>query len=237
MACFHRCNSQAATWQLLSHHRHHRRSGHRHLNDFSFPPLIGEESRWRGTRKGAGIAARQARAAKPEQSDKICVMSSGARWLFSFPDPVNELAARTVAGVVVILCALAIGLGQPWLLVPIAYGFWARVLTGPKLSPLGQIATRVVAPKLGPSRPVPGPPKRFAQAMGTGFSTLAIVLWFGFSAQTATWVVLGMLGGAAFLESFFGYCLGCRIFSLLMRIGLVPESACASCADLSLSRT
>jgi len=49
--------------------------------------------------------------------------------------------------------------------IPLAYGFWARVLTGPTLSPLGQLATRVVAPRL-PVEPklVPGPPKRFAQA-------------------------------------------------------------------------
>ena len=30
--------------------------------------------------------------------------------------------------------------GWYWLLIPLAYGFWARVLTGPKLSPLGWTA-------------------------------------------------------------------------------------------------
>lgn len=152
--------------------------------------------------------------------------------LFSFPNPVNEVAARVVAGVVVAMCAAAIAAREPWLLLPLAYGFWARVLTGPSLSPLGQLATRMVAPRLGPARPVPGPPKRFAQAMGTVFSTLAIVLWFGFSAHLATWVVVGLLGAAASLESFAGYCIGCRIFALLMRVGLVPEGVCEECADL-----
>ncbi len=157
---------------------------------------------------------------------------TGSGRLFGFPNPVNEVASRVVAGAVAAMCAAAIGSDQPWLLVPLAYGFWARVLTGPRLSPLGQLATRVVAPRLGPARPVPGPPKRFAQAMGAALSSLALVLWFGVSAHLATWVVLALLGAAASLESFAGYCIGCRIFALLMRIGLVPETVCEECTNL-----
>jgi len=55
--------------------------------------------------------------------------------LFSFPDPVNEVAARLVAGGVVLLSAAAIALNQPWLTALIAYGFIARVASGPTLSP------------------------------------------------------------------------------------------------------
>jgi hypothetical protein len=162
-------------------------------------------------------------------------MATGQRSIIGFPNPVNEVAARVVAGGVVVLCGLALALRQPWLLVPLAYGFWARVLSGPTLSPLGQLATRVVVPRLGvPARPVPGPPKRFAQAMGVVFSTTALVLWFGFGAQGATWIAIGLLAGAALLESALGLCLGCRTFSLLMRMGMIPESVCAACADISI---
>jgi hypothetical protein len=160
-------------------------------------------------------------------------MAAGADGLFSFPNPVNDLAARVVAGCVVIMSVAAIALNQGWLLLPIAYGFWARVLTGPTLSPAGQLATRVVAPRLGPPRLVAGPPKRFAQAMGVAFSTTSAVLWFGFGEHLAAWVVLGCLIAAASLEAFAGFCVGCRIFSLLMRLGIVPESICEECADLS----
>lgn len=52
--------------------------------------------------------------------------------------------------------------GSPWLIVVLAVGFLARVLTGPRLSLLGQLATRVVAPRFGLPNFVPGPPKRFA---------------------------------------------------------------------------
>ena len=154
--------------------------------------------------------------------------------MFTFPNPVNEYAARTVATGVVLMCAAALALRQPWILVPLAYGFWARVLSGPRFSPLGQLATRVVAPRLpwGP-KPVPGPPKRFAQGVGVVFSTTALVLWFGFGLGAATWVVVSMLMAAAVLEAAFGLCLGCRVFALLMRMGVIPESVCLECADLS----
>src|SRR5690606_39072731 len=69
--------------------------------------------------------------------------------ILRFPHPVIEKAARTVAAGVVVLAVLVLATQWFWLLVPLAYGFVARVLTGPTLSPLGQLATRVVAPRLG----------------------------------------------------------------------------------------
>src|SRR5579859_7134615 len=154
------------------------------------------------------------------------------RELFSFPNPVNEKAARVVAGVVLATVIATLLSGFYWLLVPLTYGFWARVLTGPTLSPLAWVAMNVVAPRLGPKKPVPGPPKRFAQGMGAFMSTTALVLAFTVS-HTAADVVLILFVPAAALESIFGYCLGCRAFALLMRAGLVPETVCAECADIS----
>ena len=66
--------------------------------------------------------------------------------------------------------------GVFWLLIPLAYGFWARVLTGPTLSPVGWLAQNVIAPRLGERKPVPGPPKRFAQGMGAAMSSVALFL-------------------------------------------------------------
>lgn len=155
--------------------------------------------------------------------------------MFTFPNPVNEYAARTVAAGVVLMSVSAIVFQATWLLPIIALGFWARVASGPRFSPLGQLATRVVAPRLpwGPKL-VAGPPKRFAQAIGVLFSTSACILWFGFGLGTATWIVMGALAAAALLESAFGLCLGCIAFGQLMRLGVIPEEVCASCADLSL---
>jgi hypothetical protein len=152
--------------------------------------------------------------------------------MFSFPNPVNEKAARVVAGVVA-LCGVVILLtGWHWLLVVLAYGFWARVLTGPTLSPLGRLAMRVVAPRLGSPKDVAGPPKRFAQGIGAALTSVAAVLALGFGLDTAADVLTGMLVVAATLESVFALCLGCQIFALLMRAGVVPEETCERCANI-----
>ena len=152
--------------------------------------------------------------------------------MLGFPRVINEKAARTVAGVVALAGVIALATGAHWLLVPLAYGFWARVLAGPRFSPLAQLATKVVAPRLGPPRDVAGPPKRFAQGMGAGITTLGVVaLALGWS--TVTSVLLAALVVAATLEAALGLCIGCRIFGLLIRTGIVPERVCLECADVS----
>jgi Domain of unknown function (DUF4395) len=155
------------------------------------------------------------------------------RELFSFPNPVNEKAARTVAFVVLVGVIVTLVTAWYWLLIPIAYGFWARVLTGPKLSPLGWLAMNVIAPRLGEKKYVAGPPKRFAQALGTVMSSLALLFGLILGDHTAADVFLVMIVPAAGLESIFGYCVGCQAFAVLMRLGLVPEHVCAECADIS----
>ena len=154
------------------------------------------------------------------------------RHLFSFPNPVNEVSARLVAAGVVLMSVLTIAFDLEWMTAVIAYGFVARVLTGPTLSPLGQFVTRVVTPRLGvPERPVAGPPKRFAQGIGAAFSLTALVLavlgWW-----TAAAVFLGLLAVAALLESAFGLCLGCKAFAVLMRVGIVPDEVCERCNNI-----
>jgi hypothetical protein len=153
--------------------------------------------------------------------------------LFSFPDPVNEVSARLVAGGVVIMALVTVAFDVPWLTAVIAYGFVARVLTGPTLSPLGQLVTRVVTPRLAVEpRPVPGPPKRFAQGIGAALSVSAAVLALGLGLRGPAYVLLGALVVAASLEAVLGLCLGCRIFALLMRVGLIPRTVCERCNDL-----
>jgi hypothetical protein len=163
--------------------------------------------------------------------------------LIGFPNPVNEVAARSVAAGVLILTVLtivlstAVGTGWLWLTAVLAYGFVARVLTGPKLSPLGQLATRVIAPRIGHEKLVAGPPKRFAQGMGATMTAAAAVLHFAFQADRAALVLLGLVVVAATLESVFAYCIGCRVFAVLMRLGVIPEETCAACANIALRYT
>jgi Domain of unknown function (DUF4395) len=127
----------------------------------------------------------------------------------------------------------AIAFGQFWLLIPLAYGFVARVLTGPTLSPLGQLATKVITPRLPlPAKYVPGPPKRFAQGIGATFTVAAVVAYFGFGSSGAAYVLLGLIVVAATLESVFAFCPGCAIFGVLMRWGVIPDEVCDRCNDI-----
>jgi hypothetical protein len=153
--------------------------------------------------------------------------------LFGFPNPVNETSARLVAGGVVLQAVAFLVIGQWWVLVPLTYGFLARVLSGPRFSPLGQFVTRVVTPRVHVEhRFVAGPPKRFAQGMGLAFSGGALLAW-GLGVHTLSYALIACLVVAATLESVFALCLGCKVFNVLMRVGIVPESVCLECSDIS----
>lgn len=154
--------------------------------------------------------------------------------LLSFPNPVNEKAARVVAAGVVAVTGLALLTGWTWLSLPLALGFLLRVAAGPRFSPLGLLATRVIAPRLGPARLVPGPPKRFAQAIGATLSSAAAVAQLGFAATGLAQLLLAGILIAALLESVFALCLGCVLFSRLMRAGIISADICQACNAVGL---
>ena len=128
--------------------------------------------------------------------------------LFSFPNPVNEFSARFVAGMVSILTIATILTENQFVAGFLLYGFLARVATGPTLSPMGLLATRVIVPVLGnPTKLVAGPPKRFAQTIGLVFSATAfIMLMLDF--VLIFQITLSILVIFALLESFAGFCAG-----------------------------
>ena len=157
------------------------------------------------------------------------------RGLFSFPHPVNEYAARLVAGMVIVLIFTILFKNQSVLLWVLLYGFTARVLTGPTLSPMGLIATKIIVPVLGnPNKPVAGPPKRFAQLIGFLLSLLAIIAEFVFSSTNIAYLLISVIGIFAALESILGFCAGCYVFAILMKYGLIPESTCEKCNNINI---
>src|SRR6478609_825891 len=149
----------------------------------------------------------------------------GIDWgkVFAFPNPVNEYSARITAALVVLFSLVTLLTGFGWGLAVIAAGFWLRVLFGPRISPFGVLSVKVLTPWLGKKRLVPGPPKRFAQGLAAGLAP-------------AAWILLALLIVAASLEAFAGFCLGCAIFGMLQRRGLIPEDVCEACNNISLRR-
>lgn len=154
------------------------------------------------------------------------------RELTTFPNPVNEKAARTVAAGVLALGVITLVTGTHWILAVMALGFLARSLSGPRFSILGQLATRVIAPRLGPATLVPGPPKRFAQVIGLALTTVAAVSSLAFGATMLATVLLSVLVIFAALESIVGFCAGCWLFGQLMRLGVIPEDTCQECRSI-----
>ncbi|MGZ4693281.1 MAG: DUF4395 domain-containing protein [Acidimicrobiales bacterium] len=155
--------------------------------------------------------------------------------LFVFPNPVNEISARLVAGGVVVMGLACLVLRQPWLMVVLALGFLLRVAAGPRFDPLGLLVTRVITPRLPlAERLTPGPPKRFAQAIGAAVTVSASLLYYGFGLSGLAYGLIAVLVVFATLESVLGFCMGCKVFGLLMKAGFIPDSVCEECNDLSL---
>jgi len=116
----------------------------------------------------------------------------------------------------------------------LAYGFLARALTGPTLSPLGRLATEIVTPRLPVAhRYVPGPPKRFAQAVGAAFTVAASLAWYAAGSHLAGSVLLAVIAVFASFEAGLGLCVGCKVFFAGMRLGLVPAQICEECSRVA----
>lgn len=147
--------------------------------------------------------------------------------LFRFPERVNEVAARLVAGAVVVLACASIHSSSPWLTAALAGGFLLRVGWGPALSPLARAAVWL-APRLAQPRLVPGRPKRFAQAIGAVVTVSATALG-ALELAGASRVLLSTLVIFALLESVFGFCFGCWLFAHMQRRGWISADACVTC--------
>ncbi len=136
---------------------------------------------------------------------------------FEYPETIDENAARISAGFGVAFAASAALLAQWWFLPLLAAGYFIRATVGPRFSPLALFSQRVVVPalKLKP-RPAWAPPKRFAQAIGFAFSATAAVAALDAQSFTVARVLLLVLAFCAGLESFAGFCLGCRAYDLVV---------------------
>lgn len=150
---------------------------------------------------------------------------------FAFPNPVNEYAARCTAGIVVVLALAAVLAQWEWLVAVIAAGFVLRLAFGPRISPAALLSVKVLAPRFGQAKLVPGPPKRFAQGIGAVLSLAAVALLLA-GVSLAGWTLIIVLIVAASLEAFIGLCLGCKIFGVLARRGFIPAGICQECANV-----
>jgi len=157
-----------------------------------------------------------------------------------FPSTVDDVTVRLVAGVVLVVGLVAFLTQQWWLYAVLAVDFTVRAGAGPRWSPVARLVQAWVRPRVRAlPRPTAGAPKRFAATIGAVLTVAATALWLvslgtGSQGAITAVVVIGIVMVVfPALESLLGFCVGCALFSQLMRAGLVPEEVCLDCADIS----
>ncbi|MCE7480511.1 DUF4395 domain-containing protein [Microbacterium profundi] len=112
------------------------------------------------------------------------------------------------------------------LLVVIALLFLWGVLS-PRTAPWGVLFRRAVRPRLTPPTESEDPrPPRFAQGVGLFVVGIGLVLHLA-GVPWALPVAAGAAFIAAFLNAAFDFCLGCQIYLVLQRAGIVGRAAAA----------
>jgi len=129
----------------------------------------------------------------------------------------NENVIRLVAFQVVILTAIILVIQNHFLALFLSIDFLIRAFTNGKLSLLrlmGTIFAKLL--KIEP-KPIFAPPKKFAALLGAVFSLMITVL-FLFNFNIAAIIVGGLLIFCAVLESVFGICIGCYVYTFISKI-------------------
>lgn len=143
--------------------------------------------------------------------------------LFWFPNVVNNYVVRLTGLFVTALCAICIAFHEyrtgKWISAFLLLDFSIRLFVASSLSPLGMLATLLVSPLKPQFKP--GPPKQFAACCGVCFTLVGTACFFTGHPIPGACVIGGLLGAAA-MEAFLDFCLGCVFYGLGIRFGLVP---------------
>ncbi len=130
---------------------------------------------------------------------------------------IDPRGPRFAAGITTVVLAITLLTGSVWLLAVQVAVFAIAAAWGVAASPYGWAYRTLVRPRLGPPGELEDPrPPRFAQTVGLVVTGVGLVL----ALDGVPWAVevsagLGLI--AAFLNAFFGLCLGCELYLLLKR--------------------
>jgi len=128
---------------------------------------------------------------------------------------------RFGASVTLVISIIALILGATtagWVTMGVlALLFLPGATIGPQATLQARVFKRFIRPRIGaPTETESFRPPRFAQQMGLGFSLLAVL--FGvLDVAAGFYIFTGFVVIASFLNSVFGFCLGCEIYLLFKR--------------------
>jgi hypothetical protein len=121
------------------------------------------------------------------------------------------LGGLTVAATIVFL----------YITLVFAWGAFAGV----QRHPYGLFFKAVIRPRLAPPTELEDPtPPTFAQGVGLVITAVGLVLSLIPGVGLALPIAAGLAFIAAFLNSVFAYCLGCQIYLLLVRAGILGRN-------------
>lgn len=144
---------------------------------------------------------------------------------------IDPRGPRVSAGLtaVVALTVVALGLAGQTVAATVLLGAQAIVFVlaavlGAARHPYGIVFRRLIRPRLAPPAHLEDPaPPTFAQGVGFAVVAAGIVLQL-LGVPAAVTVAAAAAFVVAFLNSVFGYCLGCQIYLLLLRTKLIRSA-------------
>ena len=150
---------------------------------------------------------------------------------------IDPRSPRFGAGITAVLLLVVIGLdlagadlAATILFAAITLLFAWGAFAGVKRHPYGAIYRATLRPRLKPPTELEDPvPPTFAQGVGFVITGVALVLHL-VGVPYALVIGASLAFVAAFLNSVFGYCLGCQIYLLLVRAGILGRSKGAATA-------
>jgi len=148
---------------------------------------------------------------------------------------IDPRGPRVTAGItgIVVLVVVALGLvglttAATILLAAQAVVFLVAAIVGAARHPYGFVFKRLIRPRLAAPVELEDPaPPTFSQGVGFVVVLLGIVLQL-VGVPYAVVVAAAAAFVVAFLNSVFGYCVGCQIYLLLARVGVIRRKPAAA---------
>lgn len=131
---------------------------------------------------------------------------------------IDTRGPRFAATVTTLVLAAVLLTKSPWILLAQTVVFAIGAKFGPHKSPYGQFYRVVIRPRLAPATKFEDArPPQFAQLVGLIFAAVGL-LGIVIDVPAVFLVAVGAALAAAFLNSAFGYCLGCEMYLLIKRV-------------------
>lgn len=144
--------------------------------------------------------------------------------MITYPNSLDENVSRPVASIVFTLTLITLLIPELRFIIYLLFLDFILRYIHPKLSPL-VFVVNIISRNVLKNEVLPyfSPPKRFAIFIGiiiTGLMSLSLLLSIDFIYMLLTFILLL----ATVLQGFFGYCIGCHFFDILVQFKVIKQN-------------